>query len=208
MEIRNIFCVGRNYANHAAELGNAVPDRPMIFSKPTHAYVLADGKSIDYPRNQGDIHHELEIVLYIGKDVVDRDFQVDEVVTHMALGVDLTLRDIQSDLKKKGHPWLLAKGFKHAAIVTDFWNFPGEAACKEKDFCLIRDGQAVQKGNISSVIFSFHKILAYIQENFGLMRGDIIYTGTPEGVGPITDGEKYELQWGEEFKGSFSVRLK
>lgn len=207
MEFRNIFCIGRNYVNHAVELGNAVPDQPLVFSKPLNALVLANGEEIDYPGNKGDIHHELEVVLYIGEDVADDDFQVDKVVTKMALGIDLTLRDVQSELKKKGHPWLLAKGFKNAAIVTEFWDFPGEAACREKNFSLVRNGETVQEGNITSMIFSFHTILAHIQANFGLRNGDIIYTGTPEGVGPISNGERYELWWGEELKGSFCVQM-
>ncbi|MBO0991881.1 fumarylacetoacetate hydrolase family protein [Bacillus sp. SD088] len=207
MEIRNIFCIGRNYVNHAVELGNAVPDQPMVFSKPVNSLVYADGQVIDYPGDRGEIHHELEIVLYIGEDIVDEDVQVDKVVTKMALGVDLTLRDVQSELKKKGHPWLLAKGFKNAAIVTDFWDFHGEEACRKKNFSLLRDGETVQEGNMTSMIFSFETILAYIQANFGLKKGDIIFTGTPEGVGPIADDEKYELRWSEERKGSFTVHM-
>ncbi|MCJ7842898.1 fumarylacetoacetate hydrolase family protein [Lederbergia sp. NSJ-179] len=207
MEFRNIFCIGRNYVDHAVELGNDVPDQPMVFSKPLNSLVYADGKEIHYPGNRGEIHHELEVVLYIGKDMTDEDFWVDEIVSKMALGIDLTLRDVQSELKKKGHPWLLAKGFKNAAIVTEFWDFPGEAVCRERDFCLLRDGKTVQKGNITSMIFSFRTILAYIQANFGLKKGDIIFTGTPEGVGPISNGEKYELRWGEESKGGFGIRM-
>lgn len=206
MDIRNIFCIGRNYANHAKELGNVIPDQPLVFSKPTNALSFADGRTINYPINQGEIHHELEIVLYIGQTIETNNFLVDDVVTKMALGIDLTLRDIQSELKQKGHPWLLAKGFKNAAIVTDFWNFPGEAHCKEKDFSLMCDDKVVQKGNISTMIFSFQTLLDYIHENFGLSKGDIIYTGTPEGVRPIVDKENYELWWGNELKGRFAVK--
>lgn len=204
MNINNIFCIGRNYADHAAELGNAVPERPIVFSKPTNSLVTAHGQVIPYSFDKGDIHHELEIVLYIGKNVAD-DSKVEDVVTKMALGVDLTLRDVQAELKKKGHPWLLAKGFKHAAVITDFWDFPGEAACVEKDFSLLRNGEVVQQGNITSMIFSFQTILDYLQAHFGLREGDIIYTGTPEGVGSIHQGETYELKWGEDVKGSFVV---
>lgn len=184
MDIRNIFCIGRNYAEHAAELGNAVPNRPMVFMKPTNALVLADGKAIELPGDQGEIHHEAEVVLYIGKDAPDGHFHADDVVTKMALGVDMTLRDVQASLKEKGHPWLLAKGFKNSAIVTSFWDFPGESACRQRDFSLSRHGEIVQKGNISSMIFSFQTILTYIHMNFGLRKGDIVYTGTPQGVGP------------------------
>lgn len=207
MNINNIFCIGRNYADHAAELGNEVPKKPLVFSKPTNSLVEANGRTVQYPADQGEIHHEVEIVLYIGKDVTDR-VKVDDVVTKMAMGVDLTLRDVQSELKKKGHPWLIAKGFKNAAVVTEFWKFPGEVACSESDFSLLCDGKVVQQGNISSMIFHFQTILEYIQANFGLKKGDIIYTGTPEGVGPIVDRKKYELRWGDEVKGSFVVQLR
>lgn len=204
MEINNIFCIGRNYKDHATELGNAVPEKPLVFSKPTHSLVKADGSVLEYPNGQGDIHHEIEVVLYIGNEV-EEDFKVEDVVTKMALGVDFTLREVQSELKKKGHPWLLAKGFKNAAVVTDFWDFPGVEKSKEVEFSLVRDGETVQKGNIGQVIFDFQTILEYVHHHFGLGKGDIIYTGTPEGVSAISDGEKYELHWGDEEKGSFIV---
>ncbi|GAB4074657.1 fumarylacetoacetate hydrolase family protein [Barrientosiimonas marina] len=207
MAIRNIFCVGRNYADHATELGDTVPGEPMIFSKPTNALVHADDRTVRYPENQGAVHHELEVVLYVGKDVLSDDFAVDDVVSKMALGVDMTLRDVQEELKQEGKPWLLAKGFKNAAVVTEFWDFPGEAACREAYFKLTRDGEVVQTGNINDMIFSFHDIMTYIQAHFGLREGDIIYTGTPEGVGPVSDGETYELWWGDTLQGQFGVSM-
>lgn len=207
MNIRNLFCIGRNYADHAVELGNKVPNKPMVFLKPTNSLVLADGKKIDYPNNCGEIHYEIEIVLYIGNDVDDGHFSVDEIVTKMALGVDLTKRDVQTELKMKGHPWLLSKGFKNAAIMTDFWSFPGEEGCSEKDFALKRNGNIVQQGNITSMIFSMHHLIKYIHEQFGLKQGDVIFTGTPEGVGPISNGDIFELWWGDKLKGSFGVQM-
>jgi fumarylpyruvate hydrolase len=204
MEIKNMYFIGRNYKNHALELGNDIPDAPIVFSKPTHALVKADGSVISYPKDRGDIHHELEIVLYIGNEVKD-GFKVDDVVTKMALGIDFTLRDVQTELKKKGHPWLLAKGFKNSAVVTDFWDFLGVSKCKEVDFSLLCNEETVQQGNISSVIFDFQTILEYINREFGLSKGDIIYTGTPEGVSAISDKEKYDLKWGNKTKGSFTV---
>ncbi len=204
MNIKNIYCIGRNYKNHALELGNAVPEKPLVFSKPTSAVALADGSEIPFPNDRGEIHHELEIVLYIGNEVKP-GFTVDEVVTKMALGVDFTLRDVQSELKKKGHPWLIAKGFRNSAIITEFWDFPGVEACKEVDFSLLKNEELVQQGNIQSVIFDFQTLLEYVHEHIGLRPGDIIFTGTPEGVGPISDKEKYVLKWGDEEKGSFIV---
>lgn len=205
MDINNIYCIGRNYKDHALELGNKVPNEPLVFSKPTSALAVADGREIHFPNDRGEIHYELEVVLYIGNEV-EAGFTVDDVVTKMALGVDFTLRDVQSELKKKGHPWLIAKGFKNSAIITDFWDFPGVEACKEFDFSLIKNGKTVQKGNIGSVIFDFQTLLEYLNHHIGLAPGDIVFTGTPEGVGPIDDKDEFVLKWGDDVKGSFIVR--
>ncbi|MCM3762160.1 fumarylacetoacetate hydrolase family protein [Alkalihalobacillus oceani] len=205
MNVGNIYCIGRNYVKHAEELGNAVPEEPLLFSKPTHALVQADGREIILPQDKGEIHHELEIVLQMKREVKAGD-RVADVVGAMALGVDLTLRDVQSALKKKGHPWLRAKGFKQSAIVGPFWEFTSVEDCKQVDFSLVKNGEVVQKGNISHMIFDFQTIIDECADCFGLGEGDLIYTGTPEGVGPLTSGDAYQLFWGEDEKGSFRVR--
>lgn len=204
MKINNIFCVGRNYVAHAYELGNEVPNEQILFSKPTHALVFTNGQKIALPKNKGTIHHELEIVLRIGKQVQPGD-KVDEVVSHMALGLDLTLRDVQTKLKECGYPWLRAKGFKNSAIATTFWSFPGVAHCKRKHFSLTKNGAVVQKGNIMNMIFSFQAIINECATHFGLHEGDLIYTGTPEGVGPLQSGDECVFFWGEAEKGRFVV---
>ena len=206
MEINNIYCIGRNYKKHVLELGNEVPEKPLVFSKPTSALAYADGRELVFPGERGEVHHELEIVLYIGNDVTE-EFTVDDVVTKMAVGVDFTLRDVQTELKKKGHPWLVAKGFRNSAVVTEFWDFPGDEACQRKDFTLLKNGEVVQQGNSQHVIFDFQTLLEYIHWEIGLNKGDIVFTGTPEGVGPIADGETYILQWGKEEKGRFKVKM-
>lgn len=205
MDIRNIFCVGRNYAAHAAELENEVPEEPILFLKPTNAITWANGREIVLPKTKGSIHHELEIVLYIGKNV-EGSFSVNDVVTKMSLGIDFTLRDVQGKLKSKGYPWLLAKGFKNSAVLTPFWTFPGIKECERTDFSLMKNGQTVQKGNIKSLIFDFQTLLEYIQQHFGLKKGDIIYTGTPEGVGPVEHGDMLTLHWGDVEKGSIKIK--
>ncbi|WP_088036047.1 fumarylacetoacetate hydrolase family protein [Evansella clarkii] len=205
-EIKNIFCVGRNYAKHAKELGNEVPDEPILFSKPTHSLASADGSTIVFPAGRGEIHHELEIVLYIEKEI-PHDFEVSDVVKKMALGIDFTLRDEQSELKKKGQPWLKAKGFRNSALITDFWDFPGEQQMKETEFSLIKNGDLVQKGSINDMMFGFKDIINYCNDYFCLGKGDIIYTGTPEGVGPIGNKDELKLVWGSEEKGAFRVKL-
>jgi fumarylpyruvate hydrolase len=205
-EIKNIFCIGRNYANHALELGNAIPTSPILFSKPTHSLVKADGSSILFPSDRGEIHHELEIVIHIGKEFTG-DFQVEDVVDQVALGIDFTLRDEQSKLKAKGHPWLKAKGFKNSAVITDAWKFPGIDACQAVDFSLLRNGNVVQLGNSKDMMFDFKQIIEQCNYYFGLNKGDVIYTGTPEGVGPIQHGDDFRLMWNDEEKGSFTVQM-
>ncbi|KYG31792.1 fumarylacetoacetate hydrolase family protein [Alkalihalobacillus trypoxylicola] len=207
MEIKNIFCIGRNYVKHAEELGNEVPKQPILFSKPTHALTKADGRVLSFPKLLGEIHHELEIVLHIHKNVEKGDL-IEDVVDKMALGIDLTLRDLQSELKRKGQPWLRAKGFRESAILTDFWDFPGIEECKKNSFSLTNNSEIVQKGTINEMIFSFQMILDELIKAFGVKAGDIIFTGTPEGVGPLEDGDDFSLYWNEKKVGNFLVDRK
>lgn len=202
-DVQNIFCVGRNYAEHAKELGNEVPDTPILFTKPTNALATADGQTLNYPSDQGDIHHELEIVLKIGKSSDSQS--VNDRVIEMALGIDLTLRDLQSTLKKKGHPWERAKGFRNSAILTPFWSFSSVEDIEHTTFTLKKNGETVQYGNSTQMLFNFQQLVDECEQAFGLGEGDVIFTGTPEGVGPISDGDVFTLFWGEEEKGSFTV---
>jgi fumarylpyruvate hydrolase len=202
--IRNIYCVGRNYALHAAELGNAVPDAPMIFMKPTHALVAMEGQSIQLPSNQGEIHYEAELVLHIGK-VYEKGMHVDDLVDCFALGIDFTLRDLQTELKKKGHPWMPAKGFLYSAPIGPFFPFLGEQATKQVDFSLFINEVEVQHGNTSEMIFHLQAIVDYCAEHYGLGPGDLIYTGTPAGVGQVTHGDILRLQWGQELAGECTI---
>jgi len=200
----NIFCIGRNYINHVKELKNAIPERPILFLKPSHALVEANGEAISLPKNEGTIHHEIEVVLKIDKEVKLGD-SVNDVVGQMALGLDLTLRDVQTELKKQGHPWLRAKGFKNSAIVTPFWEFNGVEKCKEIEFSFVKNGELIQKGQIADMMFDFQAIIDDCVNCFGLGQGDLIYTGTPEGVGPLHSGDFCQLFWGKEEKGQFYV---
>jgi fumarylpyruvate hydrolase len=206
-DIRNIYCVGRNYRLHAAELGNDVPTSPFLFSKPTHALVLANGGEIVLPADQGEIHHELELVVHIGK-TFEKGMKVDDVVSGISLGLDLTLRDVQTELKQKGHPWLRAKGFRNSAVITEERPFPGFEGLKTVDFRMLKNGEEVQHGNITDMVFELQALFEFTAEHFGLGAGDIIYTGTPAGVGPLHDGDRLEMFWGDEQLGSCTVRLK
>lgn len=205
--IRNIYCVGRNYRLHAEELGNAVPTSPFLFSKPTHALVEANGQSIGVPGNKGEVHYEAELVLHVARPY-EPGMKVEDVVDKMALGIDLTLRDVQSELKKKGHPWLKAKGFPNSAVLTSFHPFLGQEACQEADFSLVKNGETVQRGNTRDMLFDMQTIVEFTAEHFGLGLGDIIYTGTPAGVGPVADGDKLELFFGTERWGDCVIVLK
>lgn len=209
MLLKNVYCVGRNYRLHAEELGNAVPEEPMIFMKPTHAVVKADGGEVILPGGRGEIHYEAELVFRIGKDCVGSGgaLDVDACVDAMALGIDFTLRDVQSVLKQKGHPWLPAKGFLNSALLSEWQPFPGAAALAEADFSLRRNGQEVQRGNTRDMIFDLQTILTYVAANYGLGEGDIVYTGTPAGVAAVADGDVLELLRDGERWGSAVVKL-
>lgn len=202
--IKNIYCIGRNYALHAQELKNEIPTSPMVFSKPTHSIAYANGEKISLPVNRGIIHYETEFVIYIGKDYVEGAI-ADDLITKMALGIDFTLRDVQSKLKEIGHPWLLAKGFPHSAVLTDFIPFPGVEASKGENFSLEINGEVVQTGNIGDVIFDFQTIIDFCASNFGIGEGDIIFTGTPSGVGETFDGDQFSLKWGNEILGTCQI---
>lgn len=206
-KIRNIYCVGRNYRLHAAELGNDVPTSPFLFSKPTHALVLANGQEIVLPADRGDVHHELELVVHVNK-TFEKGMRVDEVVDRLSLGLDLTLRDVQSELKQKGHPWLKAKGFKNSAILTADRPFPGVEGAQKVDFRMLKNGVEVQHGNISDMVFHLQELFDFTAEHFGLGEGDVMFTGTPAGVGPLHDGDHLEMFWGEERLGSCTIRMK
>ncbi|CAI6026229.1 putative protein YcgM [Paenibacillus sp. JJ-100] len=204
--IRNVYCVGRNYKLHAEELGNAVPDEPMIFMKPSHAVVPFNGELLELPANKGEIHYEAELVIRIGRDY-ESGVRVDELVDAYAFGIDFTLRDVQTVIKKKGHPWTAAKGFKNSAPITAFQSFPGVAALLEKDFTLKKNGIQVQRGNITNMIFSLQHIVDYVGHHYGLGPGDIIFTGTPEGVGATQTGDVLELSWGDESLGTCTIKV-
>ncbi|NMO95396.1 fumarylacetoacetate hydrolase family protein [Paenibacillus lemnae] len=202
--VRNVYCVGRNYRLHAAELGNAVPEEPMIFLKPTHAVALMDGSRLALPQDRGSLHFEGEIVIRIAKSY-EAGMSVDELVDAMSLGIDFTLRDVQSVIKEKGHPWTAAKGFKNAAPLAPWIPFPGNKAVKETPFTVLKNGSQVQWGKASDMIFSLQEIVDYVGRHYGLAEGDIIFTGTPEGVGPAEAGDNFELFWNEKSMGSCMI---
>lgn len=204
MEARNIYCVGRNYRLHALELGNDVPTAPMIFTKPTHALVNMEGGTIFIPKDRGEVHFELEIVLQIGADYKS-GMNADEAIHAFTLGLDLTLRDVQSTIKAKGLPWLPAKGFKQSATVGKWLPFTSVEALNASKFSLIRNGEPAQIGYPKDMIFGFNELLTFIDEQYGLGAGDLIYTGTPAGVAALNTGDKLEAVWNDQIIGACKI---
>lgn len=202
-DIKNIYCVGRNFDLHVKELGNTVLGEPMIFIKPTHAYVPLEGQ-LELPLNQGALHFETELVLLVGRPY-EEGLTIKDFIDGIALGLDFTLRDVQEKIKKQGRPWLPAKGFQQSAAVTAFRSVPQENLLYETSFSLYVNGEERQRGNCNEMIFSLQSIVEYIGQNYGLGKGDLIFTGTPSGVGEAAKGDRFELFWGDESWGTATI---
>ncbi len=182
-----IFCVGLNYKEHIAEMKHfAFPDNPVIFMKPPTA-LLKNTQPFYYPDFSNDVHYEGEIVLRVFKNCkkINKKF-AHKYYDAFTIGFDFTARDIQSEQKKKGWPWEIAKGFDGAAFIGDF--IPIEEN-KIIAFTITKNGEIVQQGDTSMLIFSFDEIISYISNFFTLQQGDLIYTGTPQGVGQVNIGD-------------------
>jgi 2-keto-4-pentenoate hydratase/2-oxohepta-3-ene-1,7-dioic acid hydratase in catechol pathway len=182
-----IFCIGRNYAEHAKELGNAVPDEPVIFIKPKTA-LIQGSTPFYYPQFSNELHYEAELVLHIcknGKYITER--YASKYYNNITVGIDFTARDIQKHLKEKGLPWEKAKAWDGSACIGKWKDI--NTVKKTINFSLNLNGTQVQKGTSADMIFSFDKIVAHISEYFSLNIGDLIFTGTPAGVGEcvVTD---------------------
>jgi len=187
--IDKIVCVGKNYAAHAKELGDAVPERPVLFLKPPSVLRQTHGDHLDlkFPEGVGSVHHECEIVLKVGEH---------GAIAGVTLGLDMTLRDRQAEQKKNGHPWTTSKVFRDSAVAGPWVTPKAFPNYLETEFIFSIDGVVKQKGMGNQMIYSPEKCLAYIQEFFPLLPGDLVYTGTPAGVGPVLAGQKGNLQWG------------
>lgn len=187
-----IICIGRNYVEHAKELQNAVPTKPIIFMKPSTA-LLMDEKPFHYPEFSTNIHYELELVLKIKRN--GRHIQPEfasQYYDQISLGIDFTARDIQDQCKEKGHPWEIAKAFDFSAVLGNFVYIHDVPNIKSIKFQLFKNGVVVQEGDSADLIFHFDFLITYISKFFTLQVGDLIYTGTPSGVGPIVLGDVLE----------------
>ncbi len=198
-----IFCVGRNYARHAEEMGADAPEVPMIFMKPPTAYNNKD--YMYYPDFTEDLEHEVELVLKVcknGKSIAEK--HAHRYYNEVALGIDFCARDLQTVFKQKGHPWEISKGFDNAGFVSGFQ--PIESLGDPILFSLEKNGEVVQRGDTSLMIFSFDKIVSYISNFFTIQMGDLIYTGTPEGVGNARPGDIFVGRLGEEEAFKLEIR--
>lgn len=185
-----VFCIGRNYAAHIEELKNERPDNPLVFMKPATA-LLREGKPFYIPDFSDDIHFECELVVRIGKHgkAISPEFAPD-YIDGFSLGIDLTARDLQSQLKEKGQPWEIAKAFDHSAPVGEFIEL--DKPLDGIEFTLEKNGTQVQLGNTKNMLFPIPGIIAYLSNYFTLQKGDLIFTGTPEGVGPVSKGDVFK----------------
>lgn len=186
-----IFCIGRNYVDHAKELNNPVPKKPLVFMKPDTALVR-DHRPFYYPDFSENIHYECEIVLRIGRHgkSIAPEYALD-FIEKITLGIDYTARDIQDQCKSKGHPWEIAKAFDFSAPVGEFRDWD-EFRNGPIEFRLEKNKEVVQKGSSKDLIFSFTDLIVYLSKFFTLKKGDLIFTGTPAGVGPVKKGDILE----------------
>lgn len=187
-----VFCIGRNYVEHAKELSNPVPKKPLVFMKPVTS-LLRNSKPFYYPDFTEDLHYEAEIVLKINGSCkhVEPKF-AHKYFDEVSIGIDFTARDIQAKCKAKGHPWEIAKAFDNAAPIGEFIPFKNLKNGEAIEFHLLKNGEKVQVGTTKDLIFDFRYLISYLSKFFTLATGDLIYTGTPAGVGPVKIGDVLE----------------
>lgn len=201
-----IIAIGRNYAEHAKELNNPVPTVPVIFMKPDTA-LLKDNKPFYHPGFSQDVHHEIELVLKVCKEGkhISEKFAAN-YYDEIGLGVDFTARDIQSRHKEKGLPWELAKAFDSSAPISSFLPKSDFNDIYNINFHLDINGQTKQSGNTNMLLFSFENIIAFVSQYITLKKGDLIFTGTPPGVGKVTIGDHLEGYIGDNKMLDFFVK--
>ena len=192
LSVGKVLCIGRNYAEHAAEMDRDVPDEPMVFLKPPSALVRS-GAAVQLPPQSQDVHHEIELVAVVGQEGkrIPRAAALDHVAGY-AVGLDMTARDLQAEAKERRHPWSVAKGFDTFAPLGPIR--PAEAVDDVQDLTLqlTVNGDTRQEASTRHQIFSVQELVHYCSQIFTLSPGDLLYTGTPSGVGPVQDGDRLE----------------
>lgn len=194
--IGNIYCIGRNYVEHAHELNNEPPSRPLVFLKPTSS-IIYDGDSIRIPSESQNVHHEVELVVAIGKK--GKNIPKKEALEHVAgyaIGIDVTARDIQQQAKEKSHPWAVAKGFDTFAPLSSFVDQRQIPDPQNVELQISVNGEIRQADNTRLMIFPVDELISYLSSIFTLQPGDLIFTGTPKGVSPVKPGDKIEATMG------------
>lgn len=201
-----IICIGRNYAEHAKEMKSDIPTEPVFFMKPDTS-LIKDNDPFFYPAFTKDLHHEIEIVLKISKagKHIEEKF-ANKYYEEIGIGIDFTARDVQAKCKEKGLPWEKAKAFDGSAPLGKFLPKSTFADLANIDFHLNVNGELRQKGNTKDLLFSFDKIIAYVSQFVTLKTGDLIYTGTPEGVAAVNIGDKLSCFIGEENFLEFEIK--
>ena len=201
-----IFCIGRNYGEHAAELKNDIPEAPVVFMKP-HTALLTDNKPFYYPNFTKDLHYECEIVLRIGKNgkAVSPKFAA-TYIDAVTVGIDFTARDLQEKQKEKKLPWEIAKAFDHSAVIGQWKKWTELKDMPSLEFSLKKNNEIVQLGNTKDLLFSFEHVISYISTYFSLNMGDLVFTGTPKGVGPVAIGDRLQASLFEENLLEFDVK--
>lgn len=196
MNIQNIWAIGRNYSEHAKEMGASLPKEPMIFLK-AGSSLIAENQEIELPFFSNEIHHEIEIALQFNENL-----EFDKV----ALAIDFTARDIQNKLKSQGLPWTLAKSFKHACAISRFYPIKSVNEIESFEFLLKNNGRIRQHGFAKDMIFKPNEIAKYLKSRFPVVPGDLLLTGTPEGVGPVLPGEQIEAEIIGKFKALWKIK--
>ncbi len=201
-----IICIGRNYVNHIKELQNERPDEPVVFLKPDSAILLKQHPFV-IPEFSNDVHHEVEVLVKINKvgKYIEPKF-AHNYYDEIGLGIDFTARDLQSKLKEKGLPWEKAKAFDGSAVIGDFYPKTEFSSLESINFELINNRNVVQKGNTQHMMWKIDELISHVSQFFTLKKGDIIFTGTPEGVAAVKPNDI--LEGFIENKKSFRIQVK
>jgi len=201
-----IICIGRNYIDHAKELNNPVPIEPVFFLKPDTA-LLRNNDPFYHPDFSEDIHHEVELVIKINKvgKHISKEF-AHRYYEEIGLGIDFTARDIQAKHKEKGLPWEKAKAFDHSAPISSYFFNTSDLDLKNINFKLDINDNMVQNGNSAGMIFDFDTIIEYVSKFFTLKIGDLIYTGTPAGVGKVNIGDNLKAYMNNKLMLDFDIK--
>ena len=189
LPVGKVVCIGRNYLDHIRELNNPIPETPILFIKPTTALVALN-QPIQLPVGRGECHHEVELAVLVGQLLQNAEAETAcQAVAGYGVGLDLTLRDLQNKLKKKGHPWETAKAFDGSCPLSPFLKPEALPHPQATDLSLSVNGDVRQKGNTQQMMVSVFELMAYMSTHFSLQPGDVVLTGTPAGVGPLAPGD-------------------